>query len=177
MLTGRFQRCRTNSYLSNLSVPLRGRAWMWAQKSTASVPLRFSEGRYMASVSDYCIAQRRSPLCACCCRSAGTRRPAVNGWEPRFPVFPESRRWIDGGSAKVSYAGPIPKGSPQPIAAGRQPLVAVIRTTAVLRKLPEGQFTLIGQNGHSRIVLVTTAMGWSPAIGQEISLSGSFLIS
>jgi len=38
----------------------------------------------------------------------------IFGWEPRFPVFPESRRWIDGGSAKVSYAGPIPKGSPQP---------------------------------------------------------------
>ena len=42
-------------------------------------------------------------------------RPAAIGWEPLFPVFPESRRWIDGGSAKVSYEGPISKGSPQPI--------------------------------------------------------------
>jgi len=33
----------------------------------------------------------------------------------RYPVFPESRQCIDGYSAKVSYAGPIPKGSPRPI--------------------------------------------------------------
>jgi len=26
----------------------------------------------------------------------------------------ESRQWIDRGLAKVSYAGPIPKGSPRP---------------------------------------------------------------
>jgi len=37
---------------------------------------------------------------------------SVHGREPRYPDFSESRRWIDGGSSKVSYPGPIPKGSP-----------------------------------------------------------------
>ena len=31
---------------------------------------------------------------------------------------------------------------------------------------------VVGQNGHSRIVLVMAARGLSPVIGQEISLSG-----
>ena len=31
-----------------------------------------------------------------------------------FPVFSESRQWIDEGSARVSYAGPIPKDSNRP---------------------------------------------------------------
>jgi len=77
----------------------------------------------------------------------------------------------------VSYAGPIPKGSHRPIAAGRQPLGAVIRTTAVLWKLPEGQFTLLGRSRRWRFDFTASAMDRLTDIGREISLSGSFLIS
>ena len=76
----------------------------------------------------------------------------------------------------VSYRAPIPTGSPRPIAAGRQPLGAVIRTTAVLRKLPVGQFTLLGQSRRWRFDPTGTAMVRLPDTGQEIRSSGGFLI-
>ena len=41
-------------------------------------------------------------------------RPAAVGRLRQFPVFSESRQWIDGAAAKVSYAEPIPEDSPRP---------------------------------------------------------------
>jgi hypothetical protein len=37
-----------------------------------------------ASISDCGTTKAGSPLCACCCRSAGTQRPAVTGREHPF---------------------------------------------------------------------------------------------
>jgi len=71
----------------------------------------------------------------------------------------------------------LANGCSQPIAAGREPVGAAIRTTAVLRKLPEGQFTLLGRSGRWRFDPAATAMSWSAVISQKISLNGGFLIA
>lgn len=52
----------------------------------------------------------------------------------------------------------------RPGAAGSQPLTAGFRTTAVLQKLPEGQFTLLGQSGRSGAEPAMAAVVCLPAI-------------
>jgi len=68
-------------------------------------------------------------------------------------------------AVRILYDEGAGNGCSQPIAAGRQPLGAVIRTTAVLRKLPEGQFTLLGQSGRWRFDPTASAMDPLPQSG------------
>ena len=64
-----------------------------------------------------------------------------------------------------------------PATVGHQPSTAAIGTTAVIRKLPEGQCTLLGHCGHPGSDQATTEMEWLPAIGQEFRFNGGFLIT
>jgi len=54
--------------------------------------------------------------------------------------------------------------------------IADCQGAALLRNLPEGQFTLLGQSCRPRFGPTVTAMVPLPEIGQEISLSDSYLI-
>ena len=57
----------------------------------------------------------------------------------------------------------------------RQDPVAVIQTTTVIRKLPEGRFTLLGQSRRWRLEHAASARDSLLDVGQEISSNGGFL--
>ena len=71
----------------------------------------------------------------------------------------------------------MPRGYYRPLPASPQPFAVVIRTTAVLRKRSQGQFTLLGHSGPSDTRLKMSASDRKPECYQPTSVRGGVRLS